>query len=1177
MAKSEASSAIVLGLAEEFLERYRRGEHPSLKEYTDRHPELAAEIREVFPAMAMMENIALADDSFTGAAVHPPALSMTASVQQLGDYRIIREIGHGGMGIVYEAEQVSLGRHVALKLLPQKLLLDAGRKRRFEREARAAAKLHHTNIVPVFGVGEQDGMPYYVMQFIQGLGLDQVLEELKKLQLANVKTGTYTGGGQRGSRNELSAVQVARSLLTGKFAGTDDNQDDDAAAAPVEPACEDNQRGEADRAQTLSDSFPLSSSSVVLPGHGRDRSKARRRQQTYSHRVALIGVQVAEALEYAHQHGIQHRDIKPSNLLLDTQGTVWVTDFGLAKLDDQQNLTHTGDILGTLRYMPPEAFEGQTDARSDIYSLGLTLYELLVFRPAFAEKQRHRLIKQVTQEEPARLDKLNRHVPQDLETIVHKAIDKDPKRRYGSAAALADDLQRFIDDEPIQARRVSRRERLWRWCRRNPGVTVLTVALVLVFLVGFVGVAWKWQEAEREKDLATKEADRARRLVYAADMNQVQQAWDAGNLRRVWDLLERQRPQEDLHGFEWRYFSALCRDGSRRTLRGHTGAVNSVVFSPDGGTLATTGQDSTVRIWDLARGRHVELQQAADTAVFSPNGTTLAIGCSPGVRLWDVAGRVERTILPYPDAIGLQPSRAGLVAFSPDGKIVASCAWRDTVRIWDVATRQVDGLVGDTRSVTYVVFSPDGKTLAGGGGGGTVRLWDVATRRAIATLRGHTDYVRSLAFSPDGKTLASASADTTVRLWDPASGQLVKTLRGHRTAVAGVAFSPDGRVLATGDGAGTIRLWNATTNEAKALLRGHSGPINAVTFAPDGRSLISASVDGTVKVWDVAAELDPNILTGHKAWLSHLALSPDGKTLAVADADADENAVKLWDLASRKPVGTLSGHEQPVSCLAFAPGGHILATGSGGIVRLWDVATRKPLQEFQHSGFVGGVDFSPDGKVLAAGGAAGRLLVWDLATRQEVAELDQARRVLFSPDGRWLATSFNDTIRLLDVATWQTVATFSGDSTAVLGLAFAPNGRTLASRDGGGTLRLWDLVAKRQIASGRGHSPTRPPAIAGAVAYSPDGRRLATSGGDCDVKLWDTDLLQEVATLTGHDGPIYGVAFTPDGNTLVTVSGDTTARLWQAPPSSDTFREPAGAAPSPPLEIIGPLDVQGGS
>ena len=277
----------------------------------------------------------------------------------------------------------------------------------------------------------------------------------------------------------------------------------------------------------------------MLPGVAAARQSGKKRP-TYWQSVARIGVQVAEALEHAHKQGVLHRDVKPSNLLLDNGGTVWVTDFGLAKVEDQPNLTHTGDILGTLRYMPPEAFDGRADQRGDVYSLGLTLYELLAMRPAFDEKERNQLIKRVTTEEPPRLDKLNREIPRDLVTIVHKAIDRETARRYPTAAALAGDLRRFLADEPIQARRASPTERWWRWCRRNPVVAGLTAALALVFLAGFAGVTWKWRDAERQKaiaraaehseatqreiaehqaTLATAEADRSRRLLYASDMS----------------------------------------------------------------------------------------------------------------------------------------------------------------------------------------------------------------------------------------------------------------------------------------------------------------------------------------------------------------------------------------------------------------------------------------------------------------------------------------------------------------------------------------------------------------------------------------------------------------------------------------------------------------------------------
>jgi serine/threonine protein kinase/formylglycine-generating enzyme required for sulfatase activity len=480
MSASESKSGLVLQLVGEFLERYRQGERPSLKEYIDRHPQLAAEIKEVFPAMALMENVALADESLAGVATGPATpTEATPPPQQLGDYRILREVGRGGMGIVYEAEQVSLGRHVALKVLPRKILVDDQQRRRFEREAKAAAKLHHTNIVPVFGVGEHAGMPYYVMQFIQGLGLDEVLEELKRMQGSG--PATATGGELRVSRKDVSAADVARSLLTGKFefgAG--------GVSPPSEPQEADAPRsGENSATGKLSDSFTLASATLKLPGSG-GAVQSKDKRVSYWQSVAQIGRQVAEALEYAHKQGIQHRDIKPSNLLLDTRGTVWVTDFGLARADNEAHLTQTGDIVGTLRYMPPEAFECRWDKRGDIYSLGLTLYELLACKPAYEERDRHRLIKQVTTEEPARLDKRNRSIPRDLVTIVHKAIDREPGRRYATAGELAADLQRFLDDEPIRARRVSNAERLLRWGRRNKGFAFLSA--VAIFLLVTVAV-----------------------------------------------------------------------------------------------------------------------------------------------------------------------------------------------------------------------------------------------------------------------------------------------------------------------------------------------------------------------------------------------------------------------------------------------------------------------------------------------------------------------------------------------------------------------------------------------------------------------------------------------------------------------------------------------------------------
>src|SRR5262245_47729069 len=337
--------------------------------------------------------------------------------EQLGDFRILREVGRGGMGVVYEAEQVSLGRRVALKVLPGHSLLDPRQLQRFRREAQAAARLHHTNIVPVYGVGEAGGLHYYVMQFIQGLGLDEVLGELKRLRhdrggIANPPEPARIGTRPR---DGPSAVDVARSLLTGVV------RTDGAAAGLPETAT---------HPASATPRPGLSDSSVHLPGQA-EGSSLSESGRAYWHSVARIGIQVADALAYAHSQGVLHRDIKPSNLLLDEQGVVWVTDFGLAKAaTETENLTHTGDIVGTLRYLAPERLTGRSDARSDVYGLGLTLYELLTLRPAFSASDRNKLIQQLLRDDAPRPGKLNAAIPRDLETIVLTAIERDPVRRY---------------------------------------------------------------------------------------------------------------------------------------------------------------------------------------------------------------------------------------------------------------------------------------------------------------------------------------------------------------------------------------------------------------------------------------------------------------------------------------------------------------------------------------------------------------------------------------------------------------------------------------------------------------------------------------------------------------------------------------------------------------------------
>jgi WD40 repeat protein/serine/threonine protein kinase len=1194
---SSANYVLLTRLADEFAARYRSGERPPLQEYIDRHPELADDIRALFPALVEIEQVR---EDHQEAAEHeaaPPA----PALEQLGDFRILREVGKGGMGIVYEAEQVSLGRHVALKVLPKTMLLDTRAKRRFEREAKSAARLHHTNIVPVFGVGEQDGLPYYVMQFIQGQGLDAVLEELKRLQLGRTKTGTFMGGELRVSRNveqvaklpgeerqdgslphgEPTATYVARSLLMGEFEQTTDGQNkDNVDGRPVVPAVEEGPLETAEKASrthvtqpSSSDSFKLSSSSVVLLGPGREGSKSRHRKPSYAQSVASIGVQVAEALEYAHKQGVLHRDIKPSNLLLDTQGTVWVADFGLAKSDDQQDLTHTGDILGTLRYMPPEAFEGKTDARSDVYALGLTLYELLAFRPAFDEKERNRLIKQVTNAEPARLGKLNRAVPRDLETIIHKAIDRVPGRRYQRAADLSADLQRFLDDEPIQARRVSSAERLWRWCRRSPALAGLIAAVLLLFAAGFAGVSWNYRQAES----ARRELEGT---LYFQRIALAHRELSADNLGRALELLD--LCPEPLRQWEWRYLKRLCRVEPVVLRDVGKAEITSIAFGPDGLLLASAGGDGTLKLWNTKTGALIRtVPTGADfvySVAFQPDGKHLASADAGGkLKVWDLS--TGREVFEEDGYLGMHyPYGTGYgVAFSPDGRRLA--AGKDgAVNVWDWNKhRLLHSLPGHEKRSISVAFSLDGQRLASGGWGGSLMIWDVETGKCLHTLTEHQDPISSLAFSPDGLRLASACFDRRLTVWHTTTGRQVESWRGQEGLVLGAAFSPDGLRLASCGEDRTVRLWEATTGREVLKLRGHDAMSLCVAFSPDGQRLASCSSDGTIWLWNAASlrgDETEEVLTlsqpSGEVW--SLAVSPDGRRVATsgqARPNLRNVPVYVWDLTTGRIDLEFAGHPSVVFSVGWHPDGGQLASSSGWdderkahVVKVWDTRTGRTAYVLPREGENFAVAFSPDGRHLVTGGAGRVVDVWEAATGREVGTLGahdrQIRGLTFSRDGRRLASASSDGIvKVWDaarLAEHQEPLAVLRTRTAweILNIAFSPDGDRLVTGGAENTVKVWDLTTGQEVQSLSGHSGE---VCTATFSPDPEGRWIASGGEDSTVKVWDSQTGKLLRNFRGHTGLVTWVAFTPDGRRLLSASRDGTVRVWDL---SHLSRNPTG-------------------
>jgi WD40 repeat protein len=911
-------------------------------------------------------------------------------------------------------------------------------------------------------------------------------------------------------------------------------------------------------------------------------------------------IPVCQAVQHAHQKGIIHRDLKPSNVLVtvqDDRPVPKVIDFGVAKatqarLTEKTLFTRLNQWIGTPAYMSPEqAGLGSldVDTRSDVYSLGVLLYELLTGRTPFDTQKLmaagyEAVMRVIREEEPpkpstrlstlaeeelsavaakrgAEPARLGRLVRGDLDWIVMKALEKDRQRRYDSATSLAADIECHLGGEAVLAAPPTIGYRLGRTIRRHSVFVGVASAIALLLAAGVVSTSLQVVRANRYATQLEKKQGELAENLYVSDMNMALHAWQQREYGLCDRTLRAHRPEPgspDLRGFEWRYLWGLSHDARLDSWRAHANTVRSLAVAPDNSLLASTSHDGEGKLWDVRSKRCLATFAATDALLFSPAGDL----CFAAGNRWQIdilstqtwqkewSINLEKPAVEdrlHTVLLAVSPT-APLLAFSPDASFFGG---RGSVRLYDYRAREELGELEN--SGDRIAFSADGRTLVTGSADDQIHVWNVASRQRVRSL-GPVGGVNSLSLSPDGRLLATTEFwRTDVRLWDLETGRELSPLAGHEAMVWQTAFSPDGRLLASSSTDQTIRLWDVRQRRLIKRLIAHASEIWALAFSHDGQRLFSGSKDLTISVW-------PTSFPPERPWAqvsdmnqSPLLFSRDGSLFAAGVYPDDlPRRLIVRETVTLDERASLPGERQ---ALWFSPhDAELLTASTNDELHLWSLAPleirrRTPLPS--HRNKVTTAAATPDGSsvaflrqdqpgitvVEAKSGHIQAELPWSVADGQAL---------VYSRDGRFLVGTGVRTIEVWLPQERRLAARLDAHRDGVGGITFSPDMSLMASVSVDNTAKLWRVADWTEVTTLSGH---REGVKSGS--FSPDGRTFATGCADGTIKFWHVGTGRELASIK-HELAAWFLAFSPSGNVLACAPGSGDLWLLRVPSLEET-------------------------